>query len=253
LGIPPRAIDVESYSAPTLLTYRNTPIPFSQLIPAWFELREHLSSAITDLCGPYYAPFIYSGHRYASTFQSAEALAHILIETKEKTRPEHRNRVDAVAKALAVADLDSPNLDWATRVLLSRNDKPLAKLIKELIAETGDMGVQLTRAAPHLAEEAATARADVSHPGTRGPGRFRRYWLGEAIVWVVRVHVLAQLGIPMKGLSQKAIEMASFKEVLSGLRAGNASTRATSVPSYHHGTCPVNHRTQEAAARCKKR
>jgi hypothetical protein len=253
LGISPRAIEVESYSAPTLLTYRNSAVPFPELIPAWFGLRERLPDVITDLCGPYYAPFIYSGHRYASTFHSAEALARGLFGAKQKTRPEHRARVDAVARALAAADLDPDTRSWATRVLLSRNDKPLRELIEELIGEAGEMGTQLVRAAPDLAEEAATARAGVSHPGAGGPGVFRRHWLGEALVWVVRGHVLAQLGIPMRDLSQKAIDMASFKEVLSGLRAGDTSPRAGSAPGYHHGNCPVNHRTQAAAARCKNR
>src|ERR1022692_3221835 len=143
IATPARAIDVESYTAPTLLTYRNSPVPFARLIPAWFAFQERFPDVITDLCGPYYAPFIYSGHRYASTFQSAEALAHGLFGAKQKTRWEHRARVDAVAKALAAAELDSDNLDWATKVLQSRNDKPLRELMEELITKTGGIGAQL--------------------------------------------------------------------------------------------------------------
>jgi hypothetical protein len=257
LAILPRAIDVESYSAPTLLTYRSCPVPFAQLIPAWFGLRDRLPDVVTDLCGPYYAPFIYSGHRYASVFQSAEALAHHLAKTKQKTKqktgPEHRARVDSVTKALAAADLDSENLEWATKVLLGRNDKPLRELIQELIAETGKMGAKLIRVAPQLPAEAATARARVSHPGSGGPGIFRRYWLGEALTWVIRVHVITQLGVPMKDLSQQVIKMSSFNDVLIGLRAGDVSLRPSSSPGYFHGNCPVNHRTKVAVARCKNK
>jgi Protein of unknown function (DUF4011) len=36
---------------------------------------DRLPDVVTLLCGPYYAPFIYGRHRYASTFQAAEALA----------------------------------------------------------------------------------------------------------------------------------------------------------------------------------
>jgi ApeA N-terminal domain 1 len=250
-AVPPRAMEVESYTAPTLLTYRNSPVPFAQLIPAWFGLYERLPDVITDLCGPYYAPFIYGGHRYASTFQSAEALAHAIVGTRQKTRPKHRARVDAVAKALAAADLDSDDRDWATHVLQGRNDKPLRELIEGLVARTGTMGTQLTRIAPHLAEEAATARARVSHPGAGGPGILRRYWIGEALVWVVRAHILAQLGIPMNDLSRRATQMTSFKNVLSGLKAGDASPRASSYPGYLHENCPVRHRTEAAASRCR--
>lgn len=150
------------------------------------------------MCGPYYAPFIYSGHRYASTFQSTEALAHSLYKGKEKNKPEHQARVNAVAAALEAAALDTDNLRWARAVLLSRNDKPLRKLIDELIAGAGEIGLQLTLAAPGLAEDAAAARALVSHPGSGGPDVVRRYWIGEALTWVVRAHLLSQLGIPWR-------------------------------------------------------
>lgn len=188
-GISPEAADIDSYTAPTLLTYRDltareTRVSFSELIPAWFGLSERLSDVVTGLCGPYYAPFIYSGHRYASTFQSAEALANGIFESRQNTRPEHRARVDAVAAALDVAGLDTENLGWARRVLLGRNDKPLRELMEELITEADEIGVRLIRAAPGLAEEAAAARALVSHPGSGGPSVIRRYWIGEALTWL---------------------------------------------------------------------
>jgi hypothetical protein len=50
----------------------------------------------------------------------------------------------------------------------------------------------LLDAAPQLPQEAATAR--VSHPGQGGPNVYHRYWIGEALTWVVRVLVLALLG-----------------------------------------------------------
>jgi len=256
-GNPPRAADIGSYTAPTLLTYRDltardAPVSFAELIPAWFGLHQRLSDVVTGLCGPYYAPFIYSGHRYASTFQSAEALAHGIFDSKEKTRPEHRARVDAVAAALEISGLDTENLGWARRVLLSRNDKPLRQLMEELITGAGQIGVRLTRAAPRLAEEAAAARALVSHPGTGGPSVTRRYWIGEALTWVVRAHLLSQLGIPMKDVALKATQRASFEQVLNGLRT-DRPVSAPRTPGYHHGTCPVAHRSQAAADRCRNR
>jgi hypothetical protein len=256
-GTSPRAADVDSYTAPTLLAYRDlvgpkAPVSFARLIPAWFELRERLDEVVTDLCGPYYAPFIYSGHRYASTFQSAEALAHSLYKGREKARPEHHARVNAVTAALEAAALDADDLRWANAVLLSRNDKPLRQLIEELIAGSGEIGLQLTRVAPGLAEDAATARALVSHPGSGGPDAVRRYWLGEALAWLVRAHLLSQLGIPMQDLALKATRQASFGQVLSGLRAGRL-VPAARAPGYHHGNCPVAHRSQAAADRCRNR
>lgn len=255
--VSPGAADIDSYTSPALLTYRdlaarNAPVSFAELIPAWFGLHERLSDVVTGLCGPYYAPFIYSGHRYASTFQSAEALAHGIFESRQKTRPEHRARVDAVAAALEMAGLGTENLDWARRVLLSRNDKPLRELMEELIAKADAIGVRLTRVAPRLAEEAAAARALVSHPGSGGPSVIRRYWIGEALTWLIRAHLLSLLGIPMKDVAVNATQRASFKYVLSGLRADRPVSRPR-APGYHHGNCPVTHRSQAAADRCRNR
>jgi hypothetical protein len=256
-GISPKAADIDSYTAPTLLTYRDltareAPVSFADLIPAWFELYERLSDVVTGLCGPYYAPFIYSGHRYASTFQSAEALAHGILESRQKTRPEHRVRVDAVAAALDAAGLDTENLGWARRVLLGRNDKPLRELMEELIIEADEIGVRLTRAAPRLAEEAAAARALVSHPGSGGPTVIRRYWIGEALTWLIRAHLLSRLGIPMKHVALKATQRASFEQVLNELRT-DRPVSAARTPGYYHGNCPIAHRSQAAADRCRNR
>jgi hypothetical protein len=253
----PKAADVDSYASPTLLAYRDltgpgAAVPFADLIPAWFGLYECRMDVVTDLCGPYYAPFMYSGHRYASIFQSAEALAHGLFGSRQKTRPEHRARVDAVTTALEAAGLDADSLSWASRVLLSRNDKPLRQLVEELIAGAGEIGAQLIRAAPGLAEEAAADRARVSHPGSGGPDVIRRYWLGEALAWLVRAHLLSQLGIPMQDLALRAVRQASFEQVLSGLRI-DRQIPAARTPGYHHGNCPVAHRTQAAADRCSNR
>jgi hypothetical protein len=36
-------------------------------------------------------------------------------------------------------------------------------------------------------------------------------------------------------------------------RSLNTRRRRGAGPSYHHGNCPVSHRTQQTAARCKNR
>jgi hypothetical protein len=56
-GNPPRAADIDGYTAPTLLTYadlkaQGAPVSFADLIPAWFGLHERHMDVVTDLCGP---------------------------------------------------------------------------------------------------------------------------------------------------------------------------------------------------------
>jgi hypothetical protein len=208
----------DSYAAPTLLTFAGSTVPFAQLIAAWFSLCERVPAAITLLCGPYYAPFIYNQHHYASTFQSAEAIATADFAGREKHPSEHRQRVASVTEALQTAQLDQDTVDWATRIIQGRNDKPLRQLIEELISTTGDMGRQLLAAMPDLPQRAVGARVGVAHPLAARSGTLERYWIGEALVWVVRVHLLAQLGMAMNHLSGRVTEKAAFQEVVKELR-----------------------------------
>ena len=63
----------------------------------------------------------------------------------------------------------------------------------------------------------ATARTGVSHPGLADSGALIRYWLGEALTWVIRVHVLAELGVPIDDLSARVTQKPSFQRVLHEL------------------------------------
>jgi hypothetical protein len=212
-------VHLAGYVAPTLLTYAGSPMPFASLITEWFALCERLPAAVALLCGPYYAPFIYSQHSYASTFQSAEAIATYLLAGREKLPSEHRARVAAVKAVLQAADLDADTAGWAIRILQARNDKPLRQLIEELIAATGDMGSQLLAALSDLPQRAADVRVGVSHPRDGRPATLERYWIGEALIWVVRVHLLAQLGVAMTDLSARVTAKPIFERIVQELRS----------------------------------
>lgn len=213
----PTAAQLVSYDSPSLLTYAESPLPFSRLIRSWFGLYSRLPDSITLLCGPYYAPFIYGSHRYAATFQSAEALARTLLNAREKSRRQHRARMRAVTGALEEAHVDPEITGWATRILQMRNDKPLHQLMEELISSTGYMGQMLLATVPDLGRRLAAARASVSHPGRSGPGTLARYWLGEALIWVLRVRLLIELGVPVSDLSANVTQKPAFRDVLREL------------------------------------
>jgi ApeA N-terminal domain 1 len=232
----PTSSHLDNYDAPTLLTYAASPLPFGTLISGWFALSDRLSDAVTLLCGPYYAPFIYSGHRYASTFQSAEALARAAPNSREKTPSQHRERVEAVLAALQERQLDPEIAGWAVRVLQGRNDKPLRQLMAELISSAGEAGRELLAAAPDLPDRLAAARTSVSHPGAGGPGALTRYWLGEALTWVLRVRLLAEVGVPVSDLSASVTRKPSFQEVLSELSSPRPGPGGPSSP---HGAWPT--------------
>lgn len=101
----------------------------------------------------------------------------------------------------------------------------------ELIASTGEMGSQLLAAAPDLANRAAAARTNVAHPGTAGPGTLERHWIGEALVWVMRVHLLVQLGVSIGDLSATVTAKPGFRQILEELSALPARETGQHLPA----------------------
>jgi hypothetical protein len=209
-----------NYTAPTLVTRLNSPLSFQQLLEAWFSIRGELPDAITLLCGPFYAPFIYSEHRFGSTFQSAEALARARFGGAEKARAAHAARMDRVIAAARDAGMEADEMEWAARVLRSHNDKTLADLMKELVESTGAIGSAILAKVPDFHKEAASARTRVSHPGAnrgRALSTEQRYWHGEALLWVVRASLLAELGVDSCEISRRVQSRGGFLETLQHL------------------------------------
>jgi hypothetical protein len=213
---PPTATQVANYDAPTLLTTReSSPITTGDLLGAWVGARQRHLDAVTLLCGPLYAPFIYGQHRYASIFQAAEALAKEAVGTRDRDTAGHRARVDTVATVLTDADLEQGVVDWAVGVLKSRNHKSLRDLIDELTASTGGLGQRVLAEIPDLGKRVARARVGVSHGGAEGVGPLPRHWLGEVLSLVVRVWLLADAGVPLDHLTAKALSKPRLARALA--------------------------------------
>jgi len=109
----PTAARLGDYYAPTLVTGDDPPVPLAGLLRRWCEVREEHLDAVPLICGPFYAPFIYCEHRYASTFQAAEALAKKEFDTE--TKAEHKARVAAVLGVLEQSGLDPDVVTWPAR------------------------------------------------------------------------------------------------------------------------------------------
>lgn len=96
--------------------------------------------------------------------------------------------------------------------------------MEELISSTGDVGQMLLATVPDLGRRLTAARASVSHPGRRGPGTVARYWFGEALIWVLRVWMLVELGVPVSDLSANVTQKPAFRDVLRELASLTASS-----------------------------
>lgn len=206
-----KPLSLREPDAATLVLLDDPAIDFATLLPAWFKLREELLDAVVQLCAPFYVMFIYSEHRYGSVFQSAEALAKARFESRQRPKEEHATRVAAIIDAARGAGVGEADLEWAGNVLRSRNDRPLRELIGELLEQSGVLE-ETQRAL--LAPKMATARAGVSHGGADGVDTFLRYWLGQLLQWVVRAHLLRELGIPAEAMSKRLQSKPSFRRAL---------------------------------------
>jgi len=96
--------------------------------------------------------------------------------------------------------------------------------MEELISSAGDVGRELLATVPDLAGLLASARTSVSHPGAEGPDALARYWLGEALIWVLRVRLLAELGVPVSDLSARVIQKPAFQNILRELASFQPSS-----------------------------
>ncbi len=190
------AAAVRDYDAPTLLLPDNSFVPFDELVPKWYALRSELGDVVKLLCSPFYAPFMYGEHRYGSLFQAAEALAKKRFVTTEKSREEHAQRVQAIVGAAIAAGVAPEDVAWAGRVLQSRNDRPLPELVTELLRDAGSVGTRVLDIPGDVARLMVRARTGVSHGGAAGTTPVGRYWLGQVLLWVLRMRLLRELGVP---------------------------------------------------------
>jgi hypothetical protein len=211
--------DIDNYSAPTILSMRTSPIGLDKLLPRWFDLWLERRDVFTLLLAPLYAPFMFGEHGFASTFQSAELLHDSVLPTSDLAKAAHKERVKAAVEAMEGAGVEQETIDWATKVLRSRNDKPLGRRIEDLIAATGPVGEAVLEADPSIGSNSASARAGVSHGGAKKALEpIERYWYGQVLRWVVRAHLLATLLDDPQAAQGVVVQCASFRRATDEVR-----------------------------------
>ncbi len=222
----PEPARMRSWDAPTLLLPDDSSLPFAELLPTWFSMLDDLGEAVTLLCAPHYAPFMFGEHRYASTFQAAEALARRVFPGKEMTRREHRARVDAVVNAAAAAGVPDDTVRWAQNLLQARNDRTLRALLQDLLDDAGPVGAAVRSAAPDAPARMARARTSVSHGGAPRESAHVQYWLGQTLAWIVRMHLLREAGVPPDIISDRVLAKAGFRQALDQIMLPTSTTRS---------------------------
>ncbi len=208
------AAKVRNYDAPTLLLPDDEDVPFSDLIGAWLSLRSDIPEVIDLLCAPFHAPFMYEEHRYGNIFQAAESLAGKCFGGPERSPAEHKARVAAVTQAAEEAGVAAETVAWARAVLTARNDRTLRALLTDLLQDAGTVGEYALAADANLPGKMAKARAGVSHGGAAGTPTAMRYWLGQILLWVVRMHVVREVGVDNDRIQRRVLQKPSFRHVV---------------------------------------
>ncbi len=162
---------------------------------------------------------MFSEHGFAATFQSAEALHDLVLPTRDVSKAAHRERVAAVADALESARLPEATVDWATKVLASRNDKPLGRKIEDLVRSTGAVGKAVLDADPTFGATTAAARTGVSHGGAeKALDAAGRYWYGQVLRWIVRTRLLMDLLADADQTQERVTKLAAFRFALKEIK-----------------------------------
>ncbi|MGQ4383611.1 ApeA N-terminal domain 1-containing protein [Streptomyces sp. SAS_270] len=205
-------------NAPTLLRANDSPVDLATLLPRWYCLWRNFWEPVRLLLAPEYAPFMYTAHKFTSTYRSAEALAKALFDSKQIPRPDHNARVQAVINSATSAGIDAEVIEWAKAVLQSRNDKPQKQLIEELVKSTGEVGATIVHAAPEFVARVARTRGRESHGGSTSgtPNVVQLHWYGEVLRWIIRTRMLSELGID--DIESRVLEREPFRYAVDQVR-----------------------------------
>lgn len=208
---------LDNYAAPTLLKGNDSRLPLDQLLPAWFDLWERNRDTLVLLLAHFYAPFMYSDHKFATMFQALEALHRSRFEGRELDRSAHAERVTAITEAAIKAGIDAEMVQWAEAVLKARNDKRLSTKIDELVRATGSLGATVLAAAPSFSTRVARTRTGVSHGGApQHLDTAARHWHGEVLQWIARTLLLTDVGVD--DVADRVVDRAGFRYTIDQIR-----------------------------------
>ncbi|MDX3319809.1 hypothetical protein PV415_23170 [Streptomyces sp. ME03-5684b] len=208
------------YDSPALLTLPKSPAAAEQLLTSWFKIRAELRETLSVLLGPLYAPFTYEEHKFASFFQGLEAYHSVRrtrYGTTDVTKAEHKERVASVLATLSQANHEEGVIQWAQNILQTRNDKPLWRKVDDIVRSTETVGEDILGAAPNFCSDVARTRTGVSHGGAqKGLTIVSRYWHAEALLWIMRVRILLDIGIT--DAPERARQREAYQFMLTKLR-----------------------------------
>jgi hypothetical protein len=208
-----RGASLSSYTSPVLMPCDDFIARFDELINRWITVADTYIDTIVRLTAPANARFMYLDNRCAFIAQALEAFHNKTWSKKELPTSAHRARVSRILEALekSPVQLRSEELDYACKVLQSRNAKSWAEMVADVLDFASDLGLLIRRTLPGFPTLAEGIRHSVSHGPRSGQakevgiteeehlqGRQRqlsqRHFAAELLEWTLRVAILKQVG-----------------------------------------------------------
>lgn len=220
------AAALHSYTSPMIASWNELTqaAPFDKLIDTWFGMHRTHRTCIALLLSVLYREGLYVEHRFLTAFQSAERFAKHSYSGRQKKPEEHARRVADIIDAATAAGVDQEDIGWAERILQSRNDRPLVDLITEMLDDSGPAGQALRDADPAFSRTVCSDRGGRSHgSGSSRIGPEARYWYSEGLRWLVRAHMLIDLGMSAELVWRKVTTRAGFKHACESIADARGS------------------------------
>lgn len=209
---------LRTWRSETLMTRKELPISFGEMLSGWFRNRPDLRAATGLLCSSFYASFMYADSWFASTFQAAEYLANMLVEPTEEQRATHKDKVDRAVAVLEAGDLPPDDLNWATQRIRSGTQPGLTAKVEALLRNAGPLGEQVLKADPKFSRRVASLRSSVAHPSALDEQSYTQmHWSELALRWIVRSRLLTQAGLPANAVVEAVDRRGALIGVLERL------------------------------------
>ncbi len=205
-----------------LFTSTKLPNGLEDGVARWLTLRNRYSTVIALLLGVDAAPFMFDDQKFLSLTQAAEILHVIRIGSTPLPRPEHRRKVKD-----AVSGITDPRLArWAREILGGSNWYKLRDRLDQLIDALGGLGPELVGGdADQFVGRIVDTRNYLTHRVERRGEVLegeRRYWHWQALAWLVRTHLLLELGYTL----EETASLVQQNQVFQQYRAGFAKAEA---------------------------
>ena len=139
----------------------------------WITVADTYIDTIVRLTAPANARFMYLDNRCAFIAQALEAFHNKTWSKKELPTSAHRARVSRILEALekSPVQLRSEELDYACKVLQSRNAKSWAEMVADVLDFASDLGLLIRRTLPGFPTLAEGIRHSVSHGPRSGQAK----------------------------------------------------------------------------------